>query len=79
MADLTMTYDECKLAQRILGIRRYSFKATKNYWERRMAKDRDLILSLQDKGHAETQGDGWKMTGQGIQQLKLQMGEFTFR
>lgn len=79
MANLTMTYDEVKLAQRILGIRRYSFKSTKNYWVRRMAKDRPLILSLQTKGHVETQGDGWKMTSQGIQQLKLQMGEFSFR
>lgn len=79
MADLTMTYEEVKLAQRILGIRKTSFKATKNYWERRMAKDQAAILSLQDKGHAETQGDGWKLTSQGIQQLKQQMGEFSFR
>jgi hypothetical protein len=79
MADLGMTYDEVKLAQRIIGIKGTSMRATKNYWERRMAKDQALILSLQDKGHVETQGDGWKMTNQGIQQLKQQMGEFSFR
>lgn len=76
--DLGMSYDEVKLAQRILGIRRTSTKATKNYWERRMAKDQPLILSLQDKGHVETKGNGWRMTSQGIQQLKQQMGEFHF-
>lgn len=74
-----MSYDEVKLAMRIIGLRGTSMKATKNYWERRMAKDRPLILSLQDKGHVETQGDGWKMTSQGIQQLKQQIGEFSFR
>jgi coproporphyrinogen III oxidase-like Fe-S oxidoreductase len=77
--DFGMSYDEVKLAMRIIGLRGTSMKATKNYWERRMAKDRPLILSLQDKGHVETQGDGWKMTSQGIQQLKQQIGEFSFR
>lgn len=79
MADLGMTYDEVKLAQRIIGLRGTSMRATKNYWERRLAADQVNILSLQDKGHVETQGDGWKLTSQGIQQLKQQMGEFTFR
>ena len=79
MADLGMTYDEVKLAMRIIGLKGTSMRATKNYWERRMAQDQAAILSLQDKGHAETQKDGWKLTNQGIQQLKQQIGEFTFR
>jgi len=79
--DLMMTYDEVKLAQRILGIRRYSFKATKNSWRRRVMADRPLIISLQEKGHAayRTGSEDWFLTPQGIQQLKLQMGEFSFR
>lgn len=79
MADLGMTYDEVKLAQRIIGLKGTSMRATKNYWERRTTKDRPLILSLQEKGHVETQGNGWKVTSQGIQQLKQQIGEFSFR
>ena len=72
----TMTGDEVKLAMRIIGLKGTSFKATKNYWERRTAKDRPLILALQEKGHAEVVQNGWKMTSQGIQQLKQQVGEF---
>lgn len=81
MANLTMTYDEVKLAQRILGIRRYSFKATKNSWRRRVIADRPTIISLQEKGHVQyrTGSEDWFLTPQGIQQLKLQMGEFSFR
>jgi hypothetical protein len=79
MADLGMTYDEVKLAQRIIGLRGTSMRATKNYWERRMAADQANILSLQDKGHVKTQGNGWMMTSQGIQQLKQQIGEFSFK
>lgn len=74
-----MSGEEVRLAMRIIGLRGTSMRAKKNYWERRMTKDRPVILSLQDKGFAETQGNGWKITGLGIQQLKLQIGEFTFR
>lgn len=73
-----MSRDEVLLAMRIIGLRGTSFNARKNYWERRFLKDRPLILSLQDQGLAETLGNGWKLTGRGIEQLKLQIGEFTF-
>ena len=75
----TMTGPEVKLARRIIGLSGTRFTAPKNYWERRFLRDRPLILSLQEKGHVETVGNGWKLTTQGIQQLKLQIGEFTFR
>ncbi len=75
----TMTGDEVNLARRIIGLHGTAFTATKNYWERRKTADRNVILSLQDKGHVNTQGDGWYLTSQGVQQLKLQIGEFNMR
>ena len=84
MADLGMTYDEVKLAQRVLGIRKTSSKATKNQWVCRRNADKIAMNGLIEKGHMTTapeiKGDWWmKMTSQGIQQLKQQMGEFSFR
>jgi len=72
----TMTGDEVKLCLRIIGLRMGRMTATGNYWERRRHQDRPTILSLQEKGHAEPLGDGWRLTSQGIQQLKQQIGEF---
>lgn len=75
----TMSGEEVRLARRIIGLSGTRLTAPKNYWERRLLRDRPLILSLQEKGHVEVVGNGWKLTNQGIQQLKQQIGEFTFR
>lgn len=76
-----MSYDEVKLAQRIIGLRGTAFKARGNGWSYRFTKDREALMSLQAKGHAIGIGptSRWKLTPLGIQQLKLQIGEFTFR
>jgi len=79
----TMTYDEVKLAMRVIGLRGTSMKAKKNQWECRFNKDRAVMNSLIEKGHLTTAPEikgGWwmKLTPQGIQQLKLQIGEFHF-
>ena len=63
---------------RIIGLRSTRMKAAKNFWRQHFMKDAQTILTLQEKGHAEPTGDGWRLTGQGIQQLKLQIGEFHF-
>lgn len=81
--DKMMTPSEIALAQRIIGLRRYSVKATKNRWECRFRRDIPARQGLEDKGYIEPSrepgGWFWKMTPAGIQQLKLQIGEFTFR
>jgi hypothetical protein len=76
-----MTADEVKLAMRIIGLRGTNHKARGNGWTYRFHKDREPLMSLQSKGHVLGVGPGssWKLTNQGIQQLKQQIGEFTFK
>jgi hypothetical protein len=76
----TMTYHEVKLSQRIIGLRVTAWKATKNSLKRIRSGDPETLCSLFDKGHIiyNTKGAEWMMSPQGIQQLKLQIGEFTF-
>jgi len=78
--DLGMTYEEVKLAMRIIHLRKGSMKAGVNGWNYSFVKDLDPLLALQRKGHAESVGgfSRWRLTNQGIQQLKQQIGEFYF-
>lgn len=80
MADLGMTYDEVKLAMRIIGLRKTRMKARRHLWLYRFHKDREPLMSLQEKGHVQGVGNKscWTLTSQGIQQLKQQIGEFHF-
>ena len=79
----TMTAEEVNLARRIIKLRGTSMKALCNRWECRFYKDIPIRRSLEEKGHVvpsnEAGGWYWKLTPQGIQQLKQQIGEFTFR
>lgn len=77
----TMTGDEVKLAMRIIGLRKDRFRAKRNTWRLTMNKDREHILALQDIGLARhfPEYNTWALTNKGIQQLKQQIGEFTFR
>lgn len=76
----TMTHPEIQLARRIVGLRGTAFRARGNGLRIRRAADRPALTTLAEKGHAAPTADGsWKLTAQGIQQLKLQIGEFSFR
>jgi hypothetical protein len=79
MADLGMSYDEVKLAMRIIHLRKGRMKAGKNQWRHCFHKDTAVLKSLWDKKHVEGGFFGWRLSSQGIQQLKQQIGEFTFR
>ena len=73
-----MTIDEVRLAMRCLGLRpnRWS-RMTRNGHTIRRHADRPILEDLIGKQHAlRTVGNGWRMTQSGIQQLKLQIGEF---
>ena len=74
----TMSADEVKLAMRIIGLRGTRMKATKNQWRHVFHKDTVPLNSLWDKKHVEGGFFGWRLTSQGIQQLKQQIGEFHF-
>ena len=76
----TMNGEEVRLAMRIIGLRGTSMKAKRQHWQYRYHKDREHLMSLQTKGHVEGVGNEskWILTNKGIQQLKLQIGEFTF-
>jgi predicted transcriptional regulator len=80
----TMNQEQVKLAMRIIGLRGTSMKAKKNYWHwavNRASLDQNALGCLLEKGYvtriAET-GREYKLTPQGIQQLKQQIGEFHF-
>lgn len=83
--DRTMTYKEVKLAQRIIGLKGTSMRATKNHWHwavNRASLDQNALGNLLEKGHVARiaeEGREYKLTNQGIQQLKQQIGEFSFR
>ena len=78
--DLGMSYDEVKLAMRIISLRKGSMKAVRKHRRYRFHKDRDTLMGLQEKGHVQGVGNEstWMLTSQGIQQLKQQIGEFHF-
>ena len=90
----TMTAEEVKLAMRIIGLRGTSTRATKNYWDFSIkaghSEDVKTLDSLEAKGLlslniplGQVVPKGQKrymfLNNQGIQQLKQQIGEFTFR
>ena len=77
--DWTMTGEEVRLAMRIIHLRKGRFKAGKNQWRHAFHKDTNALNSLWDKKHVTGGFFGWRLTPQGIQQLKQQIGEFTFR
>ncbi len=74
----TMTAEEVNLAMRIIGLRRQSFTAPRNFWKSRFHADFPTIMRLDVKGHVDKVGDGWILTPQGIAQLRQQIGEFRF-
>ena len=80
--NLTMTPEEINLARRIIQLRGTSMKAQRNLWECRFYKDIPIRKSLEEKGLIEpsTEKGGWywKLSLRGIQQLKLQIGEFSW-
>lgn len=78
--NLTMSYEEVKLSQRIIGLHGTKWKATKNSLKRIRSGDPQNLHSLYEKGHIiyNSEGEEWMMSPQGIQQLKLQIGEFQF-
>lgn len=90
--DHTMTDDEVKLAMRIIGLRGTASKARRNGWsmpnrKSDIAQFFPLITSLHNKGHLEIvprhridldPRPEWRLTNQGLQQLKQQIGEFHF-
>jgi hypothetical protein len=80
MMNNTMSQPEVKLAMRIIGLRGTSMKARGNGWNYRFHNDREPLMALQNKGHVLGIGPAsrWMLTRQGIQQLKQQIGEFTF-
>ena len=80
--DATMTGAEVNLAKKIIGLSGSSIRASKNKLSKIASKDETALGGLISKGHArrisERSGERFEMTGQGIQQLKLQIGEFAF-
>lgn len=75
----TMTADEVYLSMRILGLRRTRWgNATRNRLRLSRRKDGLIAEQLIVKGHAEICDIGHRLTGRGIDQLRLQIGEFRF-
>lgn len=74
-----MTRPEVLLAQRIVGLRGTSAKARGNGLRIRRTADHPQLATLTAKNHAATNDGVTQLTPQGIQQLKLQIGEFGFR
>ena len=73
---------EIGLARRIIGLRGTSFYAKKNLWACRYYRDIPIRQSLEERGYIERSSLdplSWKLTTRGIDQLKLQIGEFSFR
>ena len=78
--DVTMNPDEIVLARRVIDLRGTDFKARRNRLRDLKIADHPTMAQLNEKGHVSLHQDGyWRMTGQGIQQLKLQIGEFSLR
>ena len=72
-----MTGDELPIAYRVLGLRRTRWgRATRNGHPLPRKSDQPTVSSLIAKGHLEYHDNGYRMTSQGISQLKLQIGEF---
>ncbi len=77
ITDKSMAPDEVELATRMIKLLNKNRTATRNYWVRRRAADRETIFSLQEKGHVVPIHDGWMMTKSGLEQLKLHIGPFS--
>ena len=78
--DPTMTPAEIKLARRIVDLRGTASRARGNrlHHDRLTAREARTMNDLSAKGLAKDDHDFfWHLTAQGIQQLKLQIGEFS--
>lgn len=75
----TMNNEEVRLAMRIIGLRGTRMKARgNNGWNFRYKKDLESLNGLETKKLAQKveNTSRWVLTKTGIQQLKLQIGEF---
>lgn len=72
-----MTPDEITLARRVIGLRGTAYRATRNKLRDLSLAEIRVMARLEEKGHVRLEQDGYyRLTGSGIQQLKLQIGEF---
>lgn len=75
--DTTMTGPEVALARRVIGLRGTSSRAIRNRLRDLSLAEMPVMARLEEKGYASLHHDGYyRLTGRGIQQLKLQIGEF---
>ncbi len=70
--------EQIQLARRIIGLRGTCYKARGNGWTIKSDNDRPVLSTLVDQGIAcHIKGGYYVLTQSGIQQLKLQIGEFS--
>ena len=73
----SLSLEEIKLARKIINLRGTSFIAKTNYLE--LTTETPTILSLKEKKYIEPIKNGYQLTTKGIDQLRLQIGEFRFK
>lgn len=74
--DATMTPAEVSAARRVIGLSGTSSRARRNGLNRVLTTELAAMVALERKGHVEFRDGQRRLTGQGVQQLKLQIGEF---